>query len=41
MLHPWLGSMEYYCNSHMALVRKLLGDVLKGFAVDQGISQEG
>ncbi len=33
--------MEYYCNSHMALVRKLLGDVLKGIAVDQGISQEG
>lgn len=27
--------MDYYCNTHMALVRRLLGDVLKGIAVDQ------
>jgi len=33
--------MEYYCNTHMALVRRLLGDVLKGIAVDQGISPQG
>jgi uncharacterized protein (TIGR02118 family) len=33
--------IEYYCNSHMALVRKLLGEALKGIAVDEGISQEG
>ncbi len=33
--------MDYYCNTHMALVRRLLGDVLKGIAVDEGIRQEG
>jgi len=31
--------MDYYCNRHMALVRTLLGAVLKGIAVDQGINQ--
>jgi len=33
--------MDYYCNSHMALVRQLLGAALKGIAVDQGIGQPG
>jgi uncharacterized protein (TIGR02118 family) len=33
--------MDYYCNSHMALVRRLLGVTLKGIAVDQGIGQPG
>lgn len=30
--------MEYYCSKHMALVRQKLGDVLKGAAVEEGIS---
>ena len=33
--------MDYYCNSHMALVRQSLGAALKGIAVDQGIAQPG
>ena len=31
-------NMDYYCNRHMPLVRQLLGDKLKGLAVDQGIA---
>lgn len=30
--------MNYYCDRHMALVRKLLGPVLKGLAVDEAVS---
>lgn len=33
--------MDYYCNSHMALVRELLGVKVKGIGVDQGIGQPG
>jgi uncharacterized protein (TIGR02118 family) len=32
--------MEYYCNSHMPLVRRLVGSALKEVSVDQGISDE-
>ena len=32
--------MAYYCNTHMPLVRRLVGSALKGIAVDQGISGE-
>ena len=30
--------MDYYIKSHMALVRRLLGDDVKGLAVDQGLA---
>ena len=33
--------MDYYCKSHMALVRQSLGAALKGIALDQGIAQHG
>ena len=29
--------MAYYCNRHIQLVRRLLGDVLKGVAVERGV----
>jgi uncharacterized protein (TIGR02118 family) len=29
--------MGYYCNTHMPLVRRLLGSAVKGMAVEQGI----
>jgi len=29
--------MDYYCNKHIPLVRKLLGEACKGVIVDQGI----
>ena len=29
--------MAYYCQTHMPLVNRLLGPVIKGIAVDQGI----
>ena len=32
--------MEYYCDRHIPLVRQLLGSVLKGVAVEQGLSGE-
>jgi uncharacterized protein (TIGR02118 family) len=32
--------MEYYCNRHIPMVRKLLGSALKGVAVEQGLSGE-
>src|SRR5438132_3060761 len=32
--------MEYYCNRHIPMVRQLLGSVLKGMSVEQGISGE-
>lgn len=33
--------MEYYCKSHIPLVRQSLGASLKGVVVDQGIGQPG
>jgi len=30
--------MEYYCQKHMGLVKRLLGPAVKGISVDQGIS---
>ncbi len=30
--------MDYYCNTHMPLVAELLGDALKGGAVDSGLA---
>ncbi len=30
--------MDYYCKSHMGLVRQLIGDAVKGIAVDQGLA---
>lgn len=33
--------MDYYCNSHIPLVRELVGATLKGIAVDEGIGQPG
>lgn len=33
--------MEYYCKSHMPMVRQSLGAALKGIVVDQGIGQPG
>ena len=29
--------MDYYCNTHMALVKELLGDVLKLTTVEKGL----
>ena len=29
--------MDYYCNSHMPMVQKKLGEALKGVAVEQGL----
>ena len=33
--------MDYYLETHVALVRKLLGAALKGMSVDQGIGIPG
>lgn len=30
--------IDYYCHSHMPMVRDLLGDACKGVAVDKGIA---
>ncbi|MEH6652375.1 MAG: EthD family reductase [Motiliproteus sp.] len=30
--------IDYYCNSHIPMVGQLLGSVLKGGAVDSGVS---
>lgn len=30
--------INYYCEQHMPMVRKLLGDALKGISVEHGIS---
>ncbi|MDP3979434.1 MAG: EthD family reductase [Pseudomonas sp.] len=30
--------LHYYCNQHMDIVRKCLGDACKGIAVDQGLA---
>ena len=42
VLYPWTPGasfdMDYYCDKHMALVRRLLGKTLKGVAVDAGLS---
>ena len=32
--------IEYYCNTHMPLVRRLVGSALKEVSVDKGISGE-
>jgi uncharacterized protein (TIGR02118 family) len=32
--------MEYYCNRHIPMVRKLVGSALKGASVDRGLSGE-
>ena len=29
--------MDYYCNSHMPMVREKLGEAVKGVAVEQGL----
>jgi uncharacterized protein (TIGR02118 family) len=34
-------NMDYYLTRHIPLVRNLLGETLKGAAVDQGISSPG
>jgi uncharacterized protein (TIGR02118 family) len=31
-------NMDYYCNKHMAMVSKFLGDTLKGMTVEKGIA---
>ncbi|WP_437880384.1 EthD family reductase [Pseudomonas sp. LRF_L74] len=33
--------IDYYCNTHMALVRDCLGSACKGIAVDHGLASEG
>ena len=33
--------MDYYCNSHIPLVQRTLGDVLKGLSADQGLVNQG
>jgi uncharacterized protein (TIGR02118 family) len=30
--------IDYYCNTHVPMVGKLLGDALKGGAVDSGVA---
>lgn len=30
--------VEYYCEKHMALVKRLCGPAIKGIAVDHGVS---
>jgi len=30
--------IDYYCNTHVPMVGKLLGDALKGGAIDSGIA---
>jgi uncharacterized protein (TIGR02118 family) len=30
-------NMDYYCDQHISLVRRLLGSALKGSAVEQGL----
>ena len=30
--------MDYYCNKHMPMVAGLMGDVLKGAAVEKGLA---
>lgn len=31
-------NMDYYCNSHMPLVKEKLGSACKGIAVEQGLA---
>ena len=31
-------NIDYYCNKHMALVSKFLGDTLKGMTVEKGLA---
>jgi uncharacterized protein (TIGR02118 family) len=30
--------MDYYCNTHIPLVQKTVGDVVKGVTVEKGVS---
>ena len=30
--------MDYYANNHMPMVAELMGDAMKGFAIDKGIA---
>lgn len=30
--------IDYYCSNHMPMVKELLGDVVKGCAIDSGIA---
>jgi uncharacterized protein (TIGR02118 family) len=30
--------MDYYCNTHIAMVKEKLGDALKGVSVEKGLS---
>lgn len=30
--------MDYYCNTHIPMVKERLGDACKGISVDQGLS---
>jgi uncharacterized protein (TIGR02118 family) len=30
--------MDYYCNTHMVMVKEMVGDALKGATVDRGLS---
>ena len=30
--------IDYYCNKHMAMVKELFGEVLKGMTVEKGIA---
>jgi len=34
-------NIDYYCNSHMPMVQRMLGDVCKGIAVDFGLGGGG
>jgi len=33
--------IDYYCNNHMPMVQRMLGDVCKGTAVDYGLGGGG
>lgn len=44
MLYPYRAEarfdMDYYCDTHMPLVRRTLQPALKGLAVDKGVAGE-
>lgn len=33
--------IDYYCDKHMPMVKRLMGDALKGTGVDQGLAGGG
>jgi uncharacterized protein (TIGR02118 family) len=33
--------MDYYCNSHMPMVQRVLGAALKGLFAEQGVVKQG